>query len=117
MHHRIDILRVPPAPRLSPLYVYRTGTNTQIQLYSDRDFLYPIVQPIPMDLENIHWYCAENVRVDIKIISHIYPGGFILIEDQMMHNPALSGNEQFTFLDGSIVLDAQAGNVYTEAIR
>jgi len=116
MHHRIDILRVPPAPRLAPMYVLYTGTNTQIQLYADRYFTQPIAQPISLKTENVHFYCAENARVDIKIFSEIYEGGFTIIRDQMVINPALAGNDFYTFLDGSLVLDPE-GNIYQEAIE
>ena len=115
MHHRVDILRVPPAPRASHLYVYRTGTNIRVQLYADKDFTEPISQPYLMELENMHWYCAENVRVDIRILSHVYPDGYILIKDQMMINPETIANINYTMVDGTVCLDSN-GNMYQEAI-
>jgi hypothetical protein len=115
MDHRIDLLRVPPAPRFSPLYVYYSGTINQIQIYADKELSIPITQPIILDLHNVHWYCAENARVDIKIENKIYSGGFILIEDQLMYNPATVMDLTYTMLDGTVCID-QNGNIYQEAI-
>lgn len=115
MDHRVDILRVPPAPRFSKMYVLYAGTNNQIQLYANKELTVPIAQPITMDVNNIHFYCAENRRVDIRIMSHIYEGGFITIRDQILINPETIANINYTMLDGTVCLDSN-GNMYQEAI-
>ena len=115
MHNRLDILRVPPSPMSSPLYVYKTNTSEEVILYYDRELTRIQSQPILMNTTNIHFYCEENIRVDIKIISDIYPAGFILIKDQLMINQDSYLDRIYTFNDTSNVVD-NIGNILTGEI-
>ncbi len=80
---KIDIIRVPPPPYASLLYVYYSNTTNEIQLYSDKDHINEIDQPILLLDQNISFYC-ENARVDLKFIHGSYDNGFFMIKDQLI---------------------------------
>lgn len=86
-----------------------------MNIYSDRDCLEEIIQPIIMNKNNIHFYCSSTVRVDIKIVSEIYSNGYILIEDQLIVNHNDYFNTILTLNDSSIVV-SNNGDILTEVI-
>jgi len=115
MHSRFVLLRVPPAPIGTPMFVYYHNTEVEIPIYLDRKITNVITQPIKMNRENIHFYCEENVRVDIKMVSNVYFGGYLLIKDQLMINQDTYLDRVLTLLDGTITADIN-GNLLVEEL-
>lgn len=115
MHNRLDILRIAPAPLGTPMFVYEHGSTNKINIYIDRACTKLMSQPIKMMTSNIHFYCKETVRVDIKIISEIYNNGYLLIEDQLMVNQDTYLDRIMTFNDTSLVVDSD-GNMMSAEI-
>ena len=51
MHNRLDILRVPPAPLGTPMYVYDNKTSVKTAIYSNRACTVSILQPKIMEVK------------------------------------------------------------------
>ena len=85
MADRFDLLRVHPPPYGSLLYVYYSGTENEVPIFSDGNLTQSITQPVIVTDENWWFYC-ENTRVDIKIFHHSYENGYFVIGDMLIFN-------------------------------